>query len=223
MTVVANSNAGSDQYGTYLDVDDDVKPWLQIDAASFQSEQALKLITDMACTWAQRYIGRPIAPKLYDRRFDGDTGLGGLYLMLPYAPVLEIVSVTEWWGSSGGHVLSESTPTNQVDGWQCEYRTGRMTRIFPGLIPKPWFPGSASIEIAWKAGLNPIPPDIKVATLELVAHWFRNTQQQGALRGTGLSPANEAEPADSASGAMWAGVPYRIENLIKPFLQVGIG
>jgi hypothetical protein len=214
-------NAESRVPQTFLDMVSEVKPWLQIPANDTSRDFQLRLIIDMACAWACNYIGRPIGPTTYDRRFDGWANWNGAYIMLPFYPVLEVTSVIEYWGIAGPHVLVESTPTVQVDGWQCVYNTGRLNRVFPGNVQKPWFPGSRNIEVVWTAGFNPIPADIKVAVLELIAHWFRNTQQMGGRPSNAINAAAEFEPADQSG--LWAGIPYRCTALLAPFLSIGIG
>jgi hypothetical protein len=215
-----NPNASSQQFGTYLDVTLDVKPWLQMKPTDTTMDANLSRIVKMACNWVQKYLGRPVARKQFDYRFDGWSGWSGTSIMLPWYPVLNVVSVTEYWGVSGPHNLVESTPTNQVDGWQCEWLTGRLVRVFPGNVQKPFFPGSRNVEVVWEAGYNPIPGDIEVATLEMIAHWFRNTQQQSALR-PGLRMGDEAEPMET--GPLWTGVPFRVIDLLEPYVQIGIG
>lgn len=217
---MSNTNSGSNTWASYVDLNEDVKPWLQIQTLDTTGDLRLELLIDTACQWVQNYIGRPIAPTTFDRRFNGWSGLNGAYIMLPYYPVLEITSVTEWWGISGPHGLTEQTPSVQVDGWQCEYLTGQLIRVFPGLVQKPWFPGSRNIEIVWKAGYNPLPADIKMATLEYIAHWWRNTQQQSG--GNRFSGGGEYDP-DPAAGGLWQGVPNRIVDLLSPYVQVGMG
>ncbi len=217
----SNTNASSLVWGNYVDVLEDVIPWLQETITTEAEGAKLQLLTDMTCQWAQGKIGRPIAPTTFDRRFNGFNGWNGAYIELPYYPVLEITSVTEYWGVSGPHVLTESTPSNQVDGWQCEYERGLLTRVFPGLVQKPWFPGSRNIEVVWTAGYNPIPADLKIATLEMIAHWWRNTQQQSANRIGGAGLADEYAPEMVAQG-LWTGTPNRLIALLDSYLEVGI-
>lgn len=216
----------SPDWQDYLSVTDDVLPWLQMTSQNIQPggsalETNLKLLTSAACWWAQDEYGRPIAPTEFTRRFDGWSGWNGAYLELPYYPVLDISSVVEYWGASGSHTLTESTPTNQVDGYQIERLTGRLTRVFPGNIQKPWFPGSRNVEVSWTAGFNPVPPQIRLGTLELIAEWWRNTQQQDAIRAPGITGPNEYDPADAREP--FGGVPPRIRSMFNTLSQVGIG
>lgn len=219
---MANTNASSVIYGTFLDVAKDAKPWMNIPSTNTTKDANIELILDMACQWVSNFIGHPVQPQKFTYRFDGFSGWTGAYLNLPYTPVLEVTSVVEYWGAAGPHVLTESTPTNQTDGYQVEYSTGRLIRIFPGNVQKPWFPGSRNIEISWTAGYNPIPADIRMATLELAKHWYDNTQMQAGIRGgVGIPMSGEYDPA--ATSGLFTGIPYRIIDLLETYIQVGIG
>ena len=215
---MSNTNGESLIWSNYVDLDADVKTWLQIPlTAPAKFDYQLQLLTDMTCQWVQNKLGRPIAPTQFTRYFDGNNGWNGAFIELPYYPVLSVASVTEYWGTSGPHVLLESTPTNQTDGWQCEYLRGTLRRVFQGLVERPWFPGSRNIEVTWTAGYNPVPADIKIATLEMIAHWWRNTQQQAGNRPS----ISEYDPEAVASG-LWQGTPLRITTLLDSYIQVGI-
>lgn len=210
------------QWKDYLTVTEDVLPWLQMSAADLAAvtggQANLQLITSTVCDWVQETLGRPIAATQFDRRFDGWSGWNGAYLELPYYPVLNIVSVVEYWGVSGPHNLSESTPTNQVDGWQCVYDTGRLTRVFPGNVQKPWFPGSRNVEVVWTAGFNPVPPRFRMGSLMAVEWVWRNKFQQAATH-AGV----ESEYDAPHGGGMLGGIPDDILDWLFPSEQVGIG
>jgi hypothetical protein len=223
-TNVVDQNAQSIQWLSYVDLENDVLPWAQIPDSEITTAQKanMQLLIDMTCTWAQRKLGQPIAPTTFSRRFDGWSGWTGAYIMLPYTPVLEIKTVIEYWGVSGPHYLSEQTFTNQIDGFQCTYQTGMMTRVFPGLVQKPWFPGSKNIAIEWVAGWNPLPPDWKVATLEMIVHWWRNVFQQSANELGGAGTGDSYDPEAVANG-LWQGTPLRIANLLDSSVHVGMG
>lgn len=221
MTVVVDDNGQSSLWKSYVDLNNDVKPWMQYPVQDDSQDANIQLLIDMTCQWAQQKLGQPIGPMTFDRRFNGWSGWNGAYLTLPYFPVLQVVSVAEYWGIAGPHNLSESTPTNQVDGFQMDYQRGIMTRVFPGNVQKPWFPGSRNVEIVWTAGFNPIPADLKVATLEMIKHWWVNTQQQSSNRLGAGGAAQEYDPEEVANG-LWTGVPFRIIDLLESRMQVGM-
>ena len=223
VTEVVNSNASSLIWKNYVDLYEDVLPWLQIPSAGTGSPNAgdlqkLQLLTDMTCQWAQKKISNPIAPTGFYRRFNGWSGWNGAYVELPYWPVLSIQSVVEWWGIAGPHQLSEQTPQHNIDGFQLDALRGKIIRVFPGLVQRPWFPGSRSIEVQWVAGYNPVPADWKVATLEMIAHWWHSSQQTQRVN---LRAGSDG--ADQVAAGLWSGVPLRISELLDGAVQIGIG
>jgi len=205
---------------TYLSVEEDVKPYLLIPAENPRLDRVLHDLTDMACVWVQNYLGRPIAPTTFFRRFDGWTGWNGSIIHLPYYPVLQIITVAEWWGNMGPNYLTEQIPANQGSAYvfQCDYLRGTLIRTFPGLVQQPWFPGSRNIEVTWTAGYNPVLADVRIATLELINYWYRNTQEFMRTQ----KPLQEYD-ADSGSRMLWPAVPNRVTQLLQAYTQVGIG
>lgn len=209
------------QWQNFLDLEEDVLPWLQLSGLTFTpaTEAQLQSVTTMCCTWVQNYLGRAVAPTTFRRLFSGWSGLNGSYVCLPYYPVLELVEVVEWWGIAGPHALNEEVPEAQgnMENYQLDPLRGLVIRSFMGLVQRPWFPGSRNIVVEWVAGYNPIPEDIKVATKELVAHWWRNTQQ--AIR-TFAIPGSEADSVVAAG--LWTAIPDRVRTLLQPYIQVNM-
>jgi hypothetical protein len=217
------------QWGDIIDLDADWKPYNQYPQGKTDQDGVLQLIVDAANDWVNTFLDRPIAPTQFEERFDGWAGWGGSTIMLPYAPVLEIVSMNEYWGLSGAHQLVEQTPAAQYGAgfsaanpaggtYQVNRRTGALTRTFPGLVSKPFFPGNRNIEVTWIAGFNPIPAQIKLAALEFANHWYRNTQEQPEQ-----APPYGGAAGDEPGAQLWPGVPQRIVTLLEPFVQQGIG
>lgn len=202
--------AGSVTYGSYLDLNADVKPWLQVPANNISQDFALQRIIDMACEFIQGWLARPIAPQPYDFAFDGAAGFNSGYIMLPKWPVLSVESVVEFQGSNPVE-LAEVTQASGADGYQLTPATGRLTRVLGGIWNRPFYPGSRNVVVNWTAGYNPVPPSIWMATVELVAHWFRNTQQAA---GPG---ARTGDYDPMAAAGLWAGMPNRITGLLTPY------
>lgn len=218
-------STGYVEWKDYLDVTVDVLPWLQMSPADVGSPMSylatnLAGITSMVCTRVQQELGQPIAPTQFTRRFDGWSSWQGAYIELPYYPVISIDTVTEYQGSSGAIVLQESTPPAQTDGFQIDPLVGRLTRVFPGNVQKPWYPGSRNVEVTWTAGFANTPPDLKIASLEWVAAWWRNKQQGSALtNGSGY----DADEMGDSSNDQWSGMPASIRSIIAGRQQIGIG
>lgn len=221
---------GTQTFATYVDLEEQVQPWLQLGGQLLTStnKQALELIVDSVCTQAQRFIGGPIAPTQYGPTtgigtFDGSGGLQSGYIMLPRYPVVSVTKVIEWRGGTGGteelFTLQEVKPTGTGGGtgYQCNYRTGRLTRVLGGIWNRPFYPGSNNVHVTWTAGFNPIPADIIRATLEWIAHIYYNTQQArgGDVRG-------DASPEPATLGGLWVGMPNRVADVLKSYVHVGV-
>lgn len=215
----------SPAWTNFIDLANDAKPYLQMPAGANPADAQLQGIIDMACWWAQDYLARPIAPTTFFRRFNGWTGLNGAYIMLPYSPILQVLSVVEYRGSSGAYPLSEQIPSNNgssQDVFQVAHLTGTIIRTFTGLIQRPWFEGSRNIEIEWVAGFNPIPPTFRIGALELVKYWWNNTQQSSR---SAVRPAGGGDYGGmiDGPGSLWPAVPNRVAEMFQPYLTVGLG
>lgn len=204
-----------------------VLSWMQMDQSDLGSSgddlnTNMQLLIASSCDWVQDTLGRPIAPTPVFRRFDGWSSWNGAYIELPYYPIVSVDAVTEWWGTGGPHLLSECTPDNQGDGYQIDRLTGRLTRVFPGNVQKPWFPGSKNIEVAWTAGYANVPPRILMGTLELITYWWRNKQQQPAWTQGGYQGYDQNSVGPGHSSFL-EGTPSEIIDTLFPTQQVGIG
>lgn len=207
--------ASSQTWTSYIDLET-AKGYLQWPVnASTSQDPTLQLIIDFASEWVQNEINRPVAPTQYTERHDG---WAGSQIMLNQYPIIELVSATEFLSFGGPIELPESTPDNPVDGVQVNYLTGQLNRVFQGYSwPRPFFPGQRNVEITYVAGYNPIPPTLRIATLELIKWWWINAMQVGAV-----GKDNPYGAADTASG-LWQGVPYRVTSAIAPYRRVVIG
>lgn len=200
----------------------------QYPAGKSDQDFTINLILQSSSDWISTYLDRPVAPTTFFERYDGWAGWSGSVIMLPYYPVLEIVKITEYWGLNGPQVLAEQTPTyqygvgfsasNPAPGlYQLNPRIGEIRRVFPGLVQRPFFPGSRNIEVEWTAGYSTIPGQLKIACLELANHWYRETQDAADVMGEpyGQDP--------SEANKYWPAVPERVMTMLQPFRQQGIG
>jgi hypothetical protein len=213
--------AGSVQWTTFLDMPE-VLSWLQftsgIATPGTEISGLLQRIIDAACWTGQDIANRPLCPTQMFNRY---SGWSGEYIQLDYSPIIKIVKCQEWMSTGGFVQLPESTPENPVEGVQVNYRTGQIMRTFAGYSwPRPFFPGSRNIEVTYIAGYDPIPPNVWVATIDLVAYWFRNTYQASR---TFTGNAAEYGQNQQASGDLWPGIPNRIAQVFESFRLPVIG
>lgn len=208
-------------WNAYLDLSNDVKPFLQWPSSVTPQDQLLQNTIDDACAWAQEFMARPIAPTMFQRRFNGYSNWGGSTITLPYSPVIvdtsHPITVTEWWGLSGGHTLTLQTPEAQgnSDMYSLDAIEGIITRSYLGLLARPTFPGLKNIEVTWWAGYNPVPPAIRRATLRLIKHWWaRDMQSQ-----TGGFQRPEEERGGQEFFPL---VPNDVMQIFGQYVQIGI-
>lgn len=205
------------QWSTYLDIAE-VLDYLQLPSSlTVVQQNRLQRYVDSACTMAQNRSNRPLGPNEFKERHDG---WSGEYIQLDYSPFLQLVSCREWQSSGGFVTLPESTPENPVEGVQIDYASSRIMRTFLGYSwPRPFFPGSRNIEVAYLAGFNPVPPDIWEATCELIAWKWRNTQQ--ATRGW-MASSQEYDQGVPSDG-LYPGMPNRIAEVFDSYWLPAIG
>jgi len=227
-----SAGVGTERYTTFLDVENQVKPWLRFLKVDTSYDEVLTIITEGVCTAAQRFLGTPIAPMLYGPddglgKFDGGAGLYSGYIMLPRTPVLQVISVIEYQGNNPvtlteivnpgiPNVANNPTPG---DGYQVSYRTGRLTRVLGGIWNRPFFPGSNNIWVTWVAGYNPIPTDIIMSMLNWIGNIFKNGFEASAIRPPG--PGEGSDPSSTTKG-IWLGIPNDVKTVLQSYLAPGI-
>jgi len=206
---------GTTVYGNYITLDE-AKEWLQIPDEDTTKDIALQRIIDAACDSVQRYCNRPMGSTWYEEAFDGWTGLNASYIMLPTYPILEIESLIEYQGSNPV-TLTEVSQASGGDGFQVVYKTGRLTRVLGGIWARPGYPGSKNVIVTWRAGFDPVPGSVWMATAEIIGTRFRNLQQYGG-RATGTVGEFDAALATGP----WVGWPPGVAAALTPFIAYGI-
>lgn len=209
---------------TFLDYQQDVKPFIQAPPQDTSRDKLIELVTEGVCDWVQQELGRPIAPTRFFKRFSGGSGFNMSHISLPYYPVIDAnMVVTETWGTSGQHTLTEQTPTAQggADTYSLDPLTGIITRSFNGLIARPFFPGLRNVEVTWTAGYNPIPASIRLGCLEAIQWWWDNTQEAPRR----IRPAGGGYESPGAGSPEFFGtiLPAMMAPILSNFMSVGIG
>jgi uncharacterized phiE125 gp8 family phage protein len=124
------------------------------------------------------------------------------HLALTRAPVLSVTSVGLWQGGSVPVALASTDYRLYGD-------SGIVERINGG-YPIPFIGTDASVTyVAGVAGA--IPPNIRLAYLELTAHLWRNTQQGRNRRVRGTGPED-----DVATVGLGFSLPNRVRELLGP-------
>jgi len=193
---------------------------LRYPANDTQDDAAIQLHIEAADDVMRKECGDHV-PHEYLETYDG----GDNAIYLNHKPVLSVELVEEGWGWANYDLdyVQVNTPGSvsmfaySIDSSQ----TGMITRRTAGNINIAFFPGIANIKVLYTAGRDPIPPVIKLASLELIAHWWQNSQQRANMVATSSSfdAVNQDFPRSGATiyTPINQGVPYRILEMLKPF------
>lgn len=170
-----------------------------------------------------------ILPKLFNETHDG----GKTKIFVRHRPILEVLNLEEGWGWINFELdfvpVNSPAQVNSMYAYSIDNaQTGEITRRSAGNVVIPFVPGDDNIAITYRAGEGRIPGTIVLAELELIAHWWQNSQ----LRGVSMSGANMGY--DTVTGALYTrdtetgvqnlnvGVPYRILEMIKSHRRLPI-
>lgn len=186
----------------------------------------MQLFIDAADEVMVKECGANVAIQ-YNEYYDG----GDSAIFLFNTPVLSIELIEEGWGFTTfnlDYVQVDSPVVSTNFAYSIDDAdNGYITRRTSGNVLIPFQPGTNNIHIVYTAGRNPIPPVIRLAELELIAHWWTNSQQ----RSTGISSgfAYDAVSEDLARSGPMAGtlgqnygVPMRILEMIKRYRSAPI-
>lgn len=155
-------------------------------------DEQLRFFVSTACQMITDRMGQ-VSPAtvVHDVTQRGDT------IVLPKRPVIAVVSVQRL---PDGDLVAPVDEAAGTAGWYLDGSEGvlRHTGRFAGRI-----------RITYRAGRNPLPPNFRMAALELVAHLWRGSQHNQA----GGRPALGETDAISASVRAYS-MPYRVMELL---------
>lgn len=200
---------------------DQTRTHLRYPANNTEDDAALMLFIEAAGEVMQKECGDNV-PHQYLENYDG--GRNAIYL--DHKPIISVDQVVEGWGFTNytlDYVQVDSPPelmsmfAYSIDSPE----VGMISRRTAQNINIGFFPGVANIQVLYVAGRNPIPPVIQLAALELIAHWWQNSQMRAGVTATATSfdSVNQDFPRSGANiyTSINQGVPYRILEMIKPY------
>jgi hypothetical protein len=160
----------------------------------------------------------------YDEYYDG----GDLSIWLRHFPIISVETVEEGWGYTNYTLSYVQVNTilsseSQLDPQFCYSidtpETGEISRRVGGNVNIPFVQGESNVHVVYTAGRDPIPGNLYLAELELVAHWYQNSMQRAGSAGNaaGYDAVNVDFPHSGAdiTTTLNQGVPYRVLELIK--------
>lgn len=201
---------------------DEVRRHLRYPAADTQDDAALQLFMDAADQVMVKECGANVAIQ-YNEYYNG----GNSAIFLHNAPVLSVELIEEGWGFST-FVLDYVQVDSPVVSTNFAYsiddaETGYISRRTSGNVLIPFQAGTSNIHVVYTAGRNPIPPIIRLAELELIAHWWQGSQQRSPGAGANqfsYDTVNQDFPRSGPAAGIIPinqGIPYRIIEMIKPY------
>lgn len=199
---------------------DEARRHLRYPAADTQDDLALQTFIEAADDVMRKHCGNNV-PQMYDEFYDG----GDVSIFLFQTPVLSIESIQEGWGFANfelDYVQVNSTAASSNYAYSIDDAdNGYITRRSAANVIIPFARGTNNIHIVYTAGRANIPSVIKLAALELIAHWWQGSQQRSAAQVSQYGYASVEEPSVRGPGSEYttitAGVPWRIIEMIRPF------
>lgn len=197
------------------------KAWLRYPPAVSADDAAIQLVINAADEVVE-YECEDILPHRYDEYYSG----GDCEIFLKHSPILSVENVEEGWGFISfelDYVEANSPPAAfsifafSVDG----HEMSKITRRTAGNVVIPFRPGVDNIHVQYTTGRATIPGSIIIAELELIAHWWQNSQLRAtAMAGTNISydaTLGQTYTRDTESGTqnLNIGVPMRILEMLK--------
>lgn len=158
-----------------------------------------------AATPVVEKIAGPVIEQTVVETFDG----GNMQLDLSYVPLVSVTSVVETVAGVNTALtpvtMGESTTPN---GYTLDAEGGRIIRRSGSeAISFPY--GVGNIAVTYIAGRNPIPKNIRLATLMLIQHWWQQSQMN----------RNGGRPSFGGDDALNMGAGYAIPNRVRELLQ----
>ena len=196
----------------------DVKTHLRYPSGDTVDDTQLQGFISAADDVIKREVG-DVLPKMYQETYDG----GRYALYLRHAPLLSVQEVQEGWGFYNyelTQVQTNTVPTTNMFAFSVDdIDAALITRRSAGNVNIRFVPGDQNISITYTAGRNNIPGSVRLAALELIAHWWQNSQQRnggGSMGEYSYDATNTDFTRTTGMSAMNQGVPYRILELLKP-------
>ena len=183
-----------------------------------QDDAVLQILTAAAQRAVERETGRIVAFTVTAERHDG----GRCELYCRELPVLYIRNIEEGWGYYNYELddqLVNALPALSMWAFSLDNAAeGIVSRRAPGNVQVPFVRGRNNIRVDYVAGRREVPADVKLAFLELVSIWYRETQQRPGQASSGSAVFNALDTdftRTTAISSMNLGVPDEILEMLK--------
>jgi hypothetical protein len=157
----------------------DVKDYLNIPSARRQHDAALMRMIYACAPMIEQRVGN-VLQKQFVELYDG----GQTFIILRHRPIISVQSVTEWRGPIPYTLAMVADPAHGTI-YSVEVENAKAGRIVRrsaggGVLAFPGVP--QSVQVVYTAGRATVPPNITLATLEMIRENWTQTQQQKIAR-----------------------------------------
>jgi hypothetical protein len=140
-------------------------------------------------------------------------------------PILSVINVEEGWGWTNyelQYVQVNSTEATNMFAYSIDdLSIGLISRRSGGNVNIPFMAGSANIRVTYIAGHSNVPGALRLAALELIAHWWQGSQQRATQYQSAGYDAIDVDFSRTLGGTEFnAGVPYRVMELMRPYRHI---
>jgi hypothetical protein len=202
----------------------DVRAHLRYPDTDTSDDQVFTSIYIPAATNVIQQECDTVVPTVYDEYYDG----GEFSIWTWHKPVLSVENVEEGWGWTNftlDYVQVNSPNATSMFAYSVDdTEMGQISRRSGGNVNIPFMHGSSNIRVTYTAGRQTVPAAIKLAALELIAHWWQNSQQRSSGGDSMSEYSFGAMDTDftRSTGATGinAGIPYRVIELLKPYRRL---
>ncbi len=155
-----------------VDLTNDVKPYLNVDAGNTTMDGVLTTIINAATDIVTDIVG-PVVATSYDEWYEG----GSPTITVLHHPVLQVERVIEYRGRVAYELTQAPSPDYaSTYSYQWE-KPGMLTRRTAGGLAVAFPAGVRTVHVEYVAGRATLNGNIKLGALEIIRHLFDTTQQ----------------------------------------------
>lgn len=202
----------------------DVKNHLRIPPTDTSNDVALMGFIAAADDVIEAECGE-IMPKHFIETYDG----GGYTIYLRHRPLLSIQNVEEGWGWFNyelDYQQVNTVPAGDLFAYSIDSEEAAcISRRSAGNVSIPFVAGRKNIKVWYTAGRSTIPGSVRLASLELIAHWYQNSQLRAMAQSqqyTTFDAVNEDFTRSTGVTSINSGLPWRVLELLKRYRRLPI-
>lgn len=198
-----------------LDLDSDVKPYLQVPALDTKFDLILQGMQTAAIEMIESLVG-DISPQQRIELHDG----GHTSIWTRHTPVIAVDNVRESWPTASYDLDYVQIGSGQITTSMFAYSldepaVGQITRRTAGNINIPFMRGVNNIQIVYVAGRDPVSDSIKQALRETIRNWFDHAELRASTTSESVFNQESVEYSRSQAVMSGVGIPYGVLGMLR--------